>query len=347
MRTLTLAIACAAALSAAPHRGLLVCVSDSAPAAVRTAAKSIVEAIPQHPLLAVFAKDGASATVCSSEQLAAQKTADQRAYNHLILIGLPSDPMIVAASQREARSAPNDFYVFGFGHFTGDIGYIESDRNPFLHGAAIPLAPFETEVVTITGNTPSGVVLAANAFLQQALVNGVIAADGWKHPTPNLLDRDPLAPNFQPPTWVPAKLGDYRKIALTQAAEDEYRGVLADTGVEPREIWRTKYYRDGAWDGEGEVHALTEYSYGLHRRAYGNTLWTARFSSVAEARTAAPKIAAAANLQAKGEIWTGKQPPYAGGTVQGDSDSAGPLTVWQSKEWVIMTTLPDVTGLPQ
>lgn len=340
MHRLTLLLTFAAALTAAPHRGLLVCVSGSAPAEIRTAALSILKAVPTHPLLAVFAKDSTPNDICVSEQLAAQKPADQRAYNHLVLVGLPSDPMIAGANQREARLTANNFYVFGFGHFTGDIGYIESDRNPFLHGLTIPIAPFETEVVTITGNSAAGVVLAANAFLHQSLVNGVVAAPGWKHPTPNLLDRDPLVPNFQTPDWLPAKQGPFQKIAVTQAAEDEYRGVLADTGVEPQEIWRAKYYRDGAWDGEGEVHAFDEYSAGLHRRAYGNTLWVARFATEAEAKAAAPKIAAAASLQAKGATWTGVQPAYAGGKNAGETDSAGPLTLWLQKDWVVMSTIP-------
>jgi hypothetical protein len=182
--------------------------------------------------------------------------------------------------------------------------------------------------------------LAASAFLRHNLVNGVVAAPGWKRPVPNLLDRDPLAPGFQPPDLLQAQIGEYRLIGLTQASEDEYRGVLADTQVAPREIWRAKYYREGAWDGEGEVHAFDEYSYGLHRRAYGNTVWMARFASPVEAAAQAPKIAAAANLKPQGKRWTGKQPPYAGGTNAGESDSAGPLSLWQQGEWVVMSTLP-------
>ena len=32
-------------------------------------------------------------------------------------------------------------YVFGFGHLKGDIGLIESDRNPFLHSQHVRRAP--------------------------------------------------------------------------------------------------------------------------------------------------------------------------------------------------------------
>ena len=275
-RIVTVLLLLAGTLAAQPKRGLLICASDSAPAAVRTAATSLLEAVPHHALLSVFAKDHAPATLCSSEQLLSGP-AERRAYNHLVLVGLPTDPLVAAATQHEAKPEPGGFYVFGFGHFTGDIGYIESDRNPFLHGAAIAKAPFETELVTITGSTPVGVQLAAEAFLKHNLVNGVVAAQGWKRPVPNLLDHDPLAPAFHPPGMLQPQIGNYRLIGLTQAAEDEYRGVLADTGVSPQEIWRAKYYREGVWDGEGEAHAIDQYLYGLHRRAYGKTIWLARF----------------------------------------------------------------------
>ena len=344
MRRMMILLVLAGALAAQPKRGLLICVSDAAPLAVRSAATSVLEAVPHHPLLTSFANDHAPTSLCSSEQLVSEG-AERRAYNHLVLVGLANDPMIAAATQHEAKPEPGGFYTFGFGHFTGDIGYIESDRNPFLHGAAIAKTPFETEVVAITGSTPAGVRLAAEAFLRNNLVNGVVAALGWKRPVPNLLDHDPLAPAFQTPDLLRTQIGGYRLIGLTQAAEDEYRGVLADTGIAPREIWRAKYYRDGAWDGEGEAHAFDQYSFGLHRRAYGNTVWMARFASAAEAAAQAPKIAAAANLKVQGKRWTGKQPPYAGGTNAGESDSAGPLLLWQEGEWVVMSTLLGMPGL--
>jgi len=52
-----------------------------------------------------------------------------------------------------------------------------------------------------------------------------------------LLDHDPLSPDFS--VDLPVKAD--KKIGLTQAGEDEYRGVLADTGLMPAAIWRLKY----------------------------------------------------------------------------------------------------------
>ena len=96
----------------------------------------------------------------------------------------------------------------------------------------------------------------------------------------------------------------------------------------------------GAWDGAGAGSAFDNYSAGLHRRAYGNTLWVATFASAAEAAQAAPKIAAAARLTAAGPVWSGSQPPYANGTYAGEHPSTGGLRLWQADKNVLMTTLP-------
>lgn len=313
------------------QRGLKICVAADAPEPVRRAAQQLLAAVGTHPLLEVMAAGRAPLVLTDSRTLVSAKP-QERAYNHLILVGLPDDPMIQAAWQREARVEAGGFSVFGWGHLRGDIGYLESDRNPFLHGAAIARAPFETEVVTLCGSTPQGVALAVRAFLEQKLVNGVVAAPKWTRPQTTLLDREPLAPDFALPD-VPQNAGQSRLIGLTAGGEDEYRGVLEDVGTQPLQIWRAKYFRDGAWDGAGGAKAFDNYSAGLHRRAYGSTLWMARFASTAAASQAAPKIAAAAKLTLKNAVWTGAQPPYMTG------DSSGPLRLWTRGEWVWMSTL--------
>ncbi len=326
-----------------PVRGVSVVVDEAADSRIRKAARSIVEAAGSHPLLAAMQS---SPVLTSSAKLAAGPPAG-RAYNYLILVGLPEDPMIKAAWQREAKVEPGGLFIFGYGHLRGDLGYIESDRNPFLHGSAIASAPFETETVTITGSAVAGVELAARAFLDRGLINGVVAADGWSRGNRTLLDRDPLPSDFHPPAWLPAATGGFTRIGLTWATEDEYRGVLADTGTEPLEIWRAKYFRPGVWDGAGAIKAMDNYAAGLHRRAYGNTIWLARFSTLAEAQAAAPKIATAAKLTAQDNQWIGVQPPYANGTVPGEQPSSGSLKLAQRAEWLIMSTLPADVALPQ
>jgi hypothetical protein len=317
-----------------PARGLKICVSSDAPGPVRQAAEAVLQAAKTHPLLAVLSGSRAAPTGLTDTRSLLAAKPGARAYDHLVLIGLSDDPLIRAAWQREARAEKDGFYVFGFGHLTGDIGYIESDRNPFLHGRAIPKAPYETQVVTITGSTPTGVALAADAFLKWGLVNGTIAGAGWKRAKSGLLDRDPLLPGFDPPGWLAAQAGEARRIGLSQAGEDEYRGVLADVGVEPLEIWRVKYYVPGVWDAAGAANSFDTYAAGLHRRAYGNTVWCARFSSPAQAGAAAAKIAGAAKLKATSQGWAGAQPPYGP-----QAESPGPLTLWEQGDWLLMSTL--------
>jgi hypothetical protein len=302
---------------------------------VRSAAQVLAESVPTHPLLSVMA-EGAIPGIVDTQTLLQSGT--DLAHSHLVLVGSSTDPLITAVWQREALFDHDGLYVFGFGRLRGDIGYIESDRNPFLHAEAIARAPYETEVITLTGTTDAGIALAVRSFVQHSLVNGVIANSGWTRTETTLLDRDPLPERLTLPALAPDKVGDFFRIAYTQASEDEYRGVLEDTGCEPSEIWRVKYFRAGAWDGVGSVSAFDNYAAGLHRRAYGNTLWLARFKDAAQAAQSTPKIAAAAHLQEADGGWSGMQPAYANGTYPGERKSAGPLTLWQRGEWVAMST---------
>lgn len=322
---------------APPKRGLRFAIDSRCSADVHLASQQLVASVAMHPLLSVMAGRGRPALIEMSQLLA---RPDELAYNHVILIGRPDHPLLTVASQREARFSPGGVYVFGFGAFRGDCGYIESDRNPFLHAARISSTPYETELITITGTSDPGILLALEAFTQRSLINGVVAKQGWQRTENTLLDRDPLPPSFAFPTLAPTQLVGYTRIGITQAAEDEYRGVLADTGFAPQLIWRAKYYRPGAWDAEGAAAAFDAYSNGLHRRAYGSTLWLAKFADSSQAAAAAPKIAIAASLsQDQANLWTGAQPAYANGTYPGEHKSSGLLSLAQHGAWLMMTTL--------
>lgn len=323
-------------------RTLKICVAPDASIEIRQAADNLLAAGDTHVLLKTLAGAQKPQRINSSDLLNAAPT--ERAYHHLIVLGLPGDPLVQRVWQREARIETGGLYIFGIGHLAGTLGYIESDRNPFLHGAAIKVAPYETQVITITGTNPQGVALAAKAFLNSSLVNGVVAGPDWRRPATTILDRDPLSPSAILPAILPQQAGALSRIAVSQAGEDEYRGVLSDTGVTPLEIWRAKYHRPGSWDGAGAEHAFTSYAAGLHRRAYSDTLWAARFADRQTAAQALPKIAATAKLQLKNGIYLGDQPPYASGTYPGEQKSAGPLALWQSDVWLLISTLPvDVT----
>ncbi|MDE1178845.1 MAG: hypothetical protein PW789_19900 [Edaphobacter sp.] len=318
------------------NRGLLLYVDPRLGAEAQAYRRNIEAASQQHPLLGILAGGRQILQIQSP-------TPQQLAYNHVLLVALPDDPLLVQAWQREAAIQPasRSIYAFGFGHLQGPIGYLESDRNPFLHAAAIIKSPYECEWVSLTGTDRAGVGLAVDAFLKQGLVNGLVAAPGWKRTEPTLLDRDPLAPGFVAPAILPETIGSLRRIALTQVAEDEYRGALADGGVMPLSIWQAKYYEKGQWDSAGQIASLYQYATGLHRRAYGNAVWAARFSSAAEAAQAAPRIAAAAKLKPAGSShWTGDLPRYAWGMpVMGDGDSTGTLELRLDGDSVLLIAL--------
>jgi len=322
------------------QRGLLIVLPSPAAPALAKIAQAVLDAVPEHPLLRVMAGPAGARIVDYQQLLTSNPTA--LAYNHLVLIGTPEADPVLSAWQREAVVHPNSIYAFGFGNLQGDIGYIESDRNPFLHAANIPFAPYETEVVTLSGTSAAGIAAAANALLTRSLVNGLVAAPGWKRPATTLLDRDPLPPGFALPSLAPATMDGMTRIAVTQASEDEYRGVLADTGVEPAEIWRFKYFAPGGWDSARSAGAFDDYAAGLHRRAYGNTLWMARFPDPASAQGAFPSIAAAARIKQSGSGASlradGAQPPYATGTYPGERPSPGPLSLAQQGQWLVMRT---------
>ena len=326
-------------------RTLKICVAADAPAEVRRIAEEIRQAVARTPLLTQMGVNGVS--VVDSKKLAAAAVSE-RAFHHLILVGLPEDPLIRASWQREALTENGGFYVFGFGHLRGTLGYLESGRNPFLHSHAVRAAPFETEFVTLTGSNVAGVKLAAAAFLQVGLVNGVVAAAGWTRPSRTILDRDPLTLPVVPITQAPASIGSATRVAVTQAAENEYREVLEDAGVMPACIWRVKYLTPGAWDRAAPLEAASPQAFlnGLNRRAIGNTLWIASFDTAADADEAASKIAAAAHMRADGSAWIGVRP--SGDSVAERAPKPGevgaPLFLWTKSKELFMSTVPEWKG---
>jgi hypothetical protein len=326
---------------AANTRTLKICVAADAPPEVRASAERIRAGVSGSPLLSLLAANGVSLE--DSARLHSGPI-EARAYHHLVLVGLPSDPLIQLAWQHEAAVEEGGFYIFGFGHLHGDIGYIESDRNPFLHSSAIAAAPYETEIITVTGSTPAGVQLAAEAFLTMGLINGVVAAPGWTRPQTTILDRDPLTIPLEPVAFAPAFAGKATRVGITQAGENEYRDVLEDTGIKPESIWRVKYYEPGVWDqaASAEASSPAEFLNGLHRRATGNTLWIARFASVEDAAAAAQRIAAAARLNRHGAAWSGPGP--SGNLIadpQGVPEEPAPsLMLWTSANTVFLSTVP-------
>ncbi len=321
----------------APRRGCRLYVDPRLQERGYTMAKRLLAAATTSPLLHALSPGSPPVLLREAPALNANSFTEL-AFNHYIAISLPGDPLLAMAWQQEAVLTTSSLYTFGWGAFQGSLGYIESDRNPFLHSPAIDRAPFETQWISITGTDVDGLSLAVEAFCTQGLVNGVVADHTWKRTEQTLLDQDPLPGLLTLPLPLPATLDGMPRIALTAAGRDEYRGVLEDTGLEPLSLWRAKYYQPGEWDTPGVVASFHNYVVGLHRRAYGNTVWIAEFSDKAAATSAAPAIAKAARLTQDRSRWTGQLPPYAWGlSPQGDAPSTGALVLWVDDRYVLLS----------
>ena len=333
-----------AGASTSERRGLLLYVDKRLGTAGGTIEEKIESAMGSNPLLTALADGQAIQHLDTSAH--EQQVGLQLAYNHLVLVGLHDDPILRQAWQNEAVVSAGSLYVFGFGNMRGSVGYIESDRNPFLHAANIPRAPYECQAITITGTDIAGIEVAVDAFVTRGLVNGIVARDHeWSRPSATLLDRDPLADTFKMPAAALANPGKLSRIALTQAGENEYCGVLADTGKQPASIWRVKYFEHGQWDAAGAIASLHNYSVGLHRRAYGNTVWVADFGESADALHAAPLIATAAGLKdagarSPGARWAGAVTAYSSGlATDGDAPQNGTLEMWVDGSSVVIASI--------
>jgi len=275
--------------------------------------------------------------------LASQINVDleRAATHHLIVVGTEtSNPVLLRVPShwaldrdyRYANAKPYEsympatgFYAAGYGTFAGgNVGYIEWDRNPYWHyatnllkdrkpeeTATVPPLPYR-QMVRITGNTPAGVALAADAFLNRKIITGAITGDGKLPGTMSLwtLDTAHYALPEQAPEWIAAADAADGRQALIFAGwhlADAmlYAGLREITGVEAAAIWRAKFLTEKKWDYPMTVtvdpaHPMTRsplFDATLARRASDNELFVAKF---ADAESAANALKAAeAALSAK------------------------------------------------
>ncbi|HUW35080.1 MAG TPA: hypothetical protein VM223_26005 [Planctomycetota bacterium] len=266
---------------------------------------------------------------------------ERAATHHLVVVGTESSNRVLErlpshwALDRDlyyANRAPFESYMpatgfcaAGYGTFTGgNVGYIEWDRNPYWHyatnllkdrkpeeTATVPPLPYR-QMVRVTGNTPAGVALAADAFLNRKVITGAITGDGKLPGAMSLwtLDTAHYALPEQAPKWIPASDAADGQQALIFAGwhlADAmlYAGLREITGAEAAAIWRAKFLTERKWDYPMSVtvdpaHPMTRsplFDATLARRATDNEFLVAKYADAESAATALK--AAEAALSAK------------------------------------------------
>ncbi|RMD77776.1 MAG: hypothetical protein D6820_11060, partial [Lentisphaerae bacterium] len=247
-------------------RNLVICIPPDSSPVIKAAAQKLLAARNSHPTLRALADGGKVLSRLYHTIDILKWPLDKRGKYSLLLVGMPNDPLIKMVWQQEAEITPKETFVFGYGYFHGTLGYIESDRNPFLHSPGIRKAGVETQVVTISGNSPEGVSLAVQSFLKYRYTNVLIAADGWTRTRPSLLDRDPVTLSQPLPSAIRPKINGWELIGITPAIQPEYLAIKNHLGIAPKRVYRTKYFATGAWDKTGQIGAFENYAAGLHRR---------------------------------------------------------------------------------
>ncbi len=213
-----------------------------------------------------------------------------QAFNHIVLIGLPSDPVMsrtkgfVFGIDEQKR----EVYSLGFGRFKGDIGVVEVSFNPYLYHDYIFDNPFSTLMVRLTGTTPKGISLAYGAF-RNGLLNGIVPGEDAERVETSILDRDP---DMTPPPAVPARLadsdgGEFLMAGWLQCPESEYRAFL-DWGakVQPARITRIKYFTKGSLD-RVDAKAWVDAPF---EKSWGNAITIVDFTDEADAKAVFERV---------------------------------------------------------
>ncbi len=308
-----------------PERGLRIGCAPNAPSAIHQAVLRLKAAAATHPTLRALQGRG----TLEAGALAPAGT-DELARSNLILVGLPDDPRIQEARQYAAEfGTDRSVYIFGFGRFRGDLGYLESGSNPWLHSEHTAELPFETNVIILTGTSVKGVELAVSAFLRAQLVNGLVGTGERLETT--LLDRAPAPPELTLPAALPRSWSDWLLLGVTDCGADVGRGLLQTAGREPDRVLLLKYYRPGAWEAPGHAGVVDNYLNGLDRCAYGNALLLAAYADPKTAAEVAGRLAADRRLAESRNPEVRKR----------DFGSIRPVTVWSSGPYVVLSTLPE------
>lgn len=275
-----------------PRRAILVCASQNAAPEVARLADGLVADAKAVPVLQALLQSHSATEVLRKSSEEVMANSNLAAYNHLVVVGLAgNDPLLkkvwefyVTLDEKEKSG-----YALGWGYLQGDLGYLESDRNPFLHSRWIREAPFEAEVVKVTGNSLAGVQAAAQQF-RAGMFNGLVPAGPVKRPKTTILDLDPLVdpPALKLPETLPANapFPGATLAGWSQVPANEYRAYLDLGQPEPKRVWRAKYLVDGALDRP----AIIGWNQGLHRMAFANAITIAEFATGQQSLAAAQAI---------------------------------------------------------
>lgn len=243
----------AAETPAVKERQIIICTSRDASPAIKAAADQLYRDAKSVPIFnALIATQGAGDVIrLDSEELMEGafprkfNVAYQRAaFNHIMIVGLRSqDPLLDKVWGHNAAIDETKKTLFreGYGYLQGDIGFVESDRNPFLYSLTIPLDcfTFNTTLLRCSGTSEAGVLEAVKQF-KSGLMNGFVPAGKITRTRETLLDLDPSA--TPPPGSFPTELpGGLHYAGWHQPPENEYRAYLDNSGYEPKQLWRLKY----------------------------------------------------------------------------------------------------------
>jgi hypothetical protein len=336
---------CRADDSASAPRQIFICTSSQASSTLQ---KSVADFTAQAGQVALFkalidGKEAAGIVARTSESLMPDKAYNTAAHNHLVVIGLGSqDPLLVKVKGFDVAidETQKTAYSEGWGYLQGDIGWVESDRNPFLHSHRIKAAPEDTILVKITGTSEAGVVAALQAF-QGGMLNGFVVAGPLSRPKTTLLDLDPL------PSPAPGSIPAQIKIGADTAAlvgwnqipEQEYRAVLESGGVEPKKMWRYKYLVPGMLERQPIIRWLG----GVNHMAFGNAIDIIECKSAGDATAAAQKLAGIKykDLAFKAVSLTGSQPAWSCLQAPDEAmDSTWNIIVTSSGPYLFLSSLP-------
>ena len=264
--------------------------------------------------------------------------------DNLVVVGTPAEGDVAARVKGFTYgidTGRKELYRFGFGRFTGDVGCVETGFNPWLYSDRFDDNPYSTLLVRISGTTPTGVLLAARAFLD-GMNNGIVLGAGARNAEQGLLCRVPSStpPPKLPPRFVNEDGGILAYAGWSQVPEQDFRALL-DYGAprEPVAMWRIKYLATGALDDCSGAAWVR----GPAPMAWGNAVTLAFFDDDACAEAAWKGVREACRDRAESKV-SGRSAFSVPMPVDGISQvSLGRVTYWTHGRWLVMSSLPEAT----